>query len=273
MNVYENNCNALYCVGDTHGEINTIPYMIKSHDLTDAAIVFCGDIGLGFEKIEYARQLLKPLDRLCKERNIQIYFVRGNHDDPAYFSEERIRYGNVRTVPDYSVIRMPEHNILCIGGAVSVDRKMRLDNMDFNARAYMKWHRGAKYEDVVNRVGTRCYWEDEKAVFNEAALTELKESGIQIDTVCTHTSPTFCKPLEKVNIQRLLDNDPELAHDIDEERQVMTDVFNRLVADGHPLRNWVYGHFHFHNTEYIDGVRFLLLDCVNYGRFDIADIR
>lgn len=273
MKVYENNCTALYCIGDTHGYYNVYPYMIKSHDLKDATIVCCGDIGIGWEKSEHYKTLFKRVNKLCKERNVHIYMVRGNHDDPLYYRNSVIDYSNVHTVPDYSVIKMPDHNILCIGGATSVDRVYRKQQMERSARDYMRWHHGVDFDTALG-IASKGYWYDEGVVFSEEDFMELKESGILIDTVCTHTAPVFCAPTQKGNIQGFLAMDPPLAEDLDNERKVMSDIYDRIISDGHPLKNWVYGHFHFHNMEYIDGVKFLLLDEVHAGQnFDIADIR
>ena len=81
--------------------------------------------------------------RLSKANN-WIVMVRGNHDDPSYFNKEKIKHERCRTIPDYSIIQACGHNILCIGGAVSIDRN------------YRKKH-DAKY----HLSGTASYWADE----------------------------------------------------------------------------------------------------------------
>jgi hypothetical protein len=53
----------------------------------------------------------------------------------------------------------------------------------------------------------------------------------------------------------------------------MDDVYNKLKTDGHPLEKWFYGHYHYHNQEYIDGVQFVMLDMWRNGNFDIFDLR
>ena len=57
-----------------------------------------------------------------------------------------------------------------------------------------------------------------------------------------------------------MDYDPALGKDIDEERATMDKIYNRLIADGHSLSQWYYGHYHCTCSDKIDGVGFYLLD-------------
>ena len=45
------------------------------------------------------------------------------------------------------------------------------------------------------------YWEDEPNVYDGTELDELEKHGIRIDTICTHTCPSFCYPTGKESIQ------------------------------------------------------------------------
>lgn len=75
---------------------------------------------------------------------------RGNHDDPAYFQEERVHHERFRCIPDYSVIQACGHNILCVGGAVSIDRDYR-----------------KKHDSRNSRSGVASYWTDEMPVYDK----------------------------------------------------------------------------------------------------------
>ena len=108
--------------------------------------------------------------------------------------------------------------------------------------------------------------------YNEQALDELKLNNVQIDIVCTHTCPSFAKPIGKENIQYWLNVDENLEKDIDNERQIMDKIYNKLKEDGHPFKYWFYGHFHYHNQETIDNVKFIMLDMYRNGNYDIYDI-
>ena len=58
---------------------------------------------------------------------------------------------------------------------------------------------------------------------------------LRIDTVVTHTAPSFCYPTTKRGIEMWMAYDPNLGKDIDEERATMDRLHNRLLSDGHPL--------------------------------------
>lgn len=40
----------------------------------------------------------------------------------------------------------------------------------------------------------------------------------------------------------------------------MTQIYSKLIKNNHKIKDWMYGHFHSSHTEFIDGVRFSLLD-------------
>jgi len=99
--------------------------------------------------------------------------IRGNHDDPAYFQEERIHHERFRCIPDYSVIQACGHNVLCVGGAVSIDRDYR-----------------KKHDSRHLRSGVASYWADEMPVYDKERLDSISQE-LKIDTVVTHTAPSF----------------------------------------------------------------------------------
>ena len=172
--------------------------------------------------------------------------MRGNHDDPSYFNEEKISHQRFRTTPDYSVIQACGHNILCVGGAVSIDRTDRIEH-------------DAKHPDssVVS------YWENEMPFFNEEALNDIGHN-FKIDTVVTHTSPTFCELISKAGLSEWAARDSNLLADCDSERRAMDHIFEYLKANNHPLEHWFYGHFHQNWSSSIDGVQFSMLDIMEF---------
>lgn len=258
-------------VGDIHGEFKSIRGLVKKTEFTDTTFVFAGDCGFGFESEAYYVNNFNMLSKVMKQYNDDCVFIRGNHDDPSYYSDGKIRRKHFTTVPDYTVLKTPNHNILCVGGAVSVDRKYRLNSMNVAVIEYARYHNCTV--DEAAEKARKCYWKDELPIFDEEALDDLDKSGINIDVVCTHTGPSFVKPLDRGDIQTWLAMDKELGNDLTYERDVMTRIFNRLKKDGHPLEKWFYGHFHMHNSEYIDGVHFVCLDRWRNGTFDIFDLR
>lgn len=62
------------------------------------------------------------------QANNWIVFVRGNHDNPAYFDGAMFNAKRFIAVPDYSILQACNHTILCVGGAISIDRIYRKIN-------------------------------------------------------------------------------------------------------------------------------------------------
>ncbi len=236
-----------FCVcGDIHGEFKTLAYHLSQQKIENAVIVVAGDCGIGFEKENYYLRIYDKVSRTLKERNNFLLLIRGNHDNPEYFSDGKIDFPLMKTLPDYSILRFSEKHVLCIGGAISIDRKYRQGKM---------W-----LDKMKGRTIRPLYWENESVIFSETTLDEISKNGIKIDCVISHTFPSFCSPVSKSSIECWLSEDPELDSDLILERAIMDKIYTRLIDDGHPLQNWVYAHFHNSNTEFINDIKFSMLN-------------
>ncbi len=238
------NYNSLCVCGDIHGEFRTLMFNIKRLGIENSVIIVAGDCGIGFEQESHYTQLYNKLVKTLDATNNLLLLVRGNHDDPAYFDGEKINFERMKCIPDYSVVLAANRKVLCIGGAVSIDRKHRRDSM---------W-----IDQLKNGKARPLYWENEAAVFNIQALSELRD--MKIDTVVTHTCPSFCYPVSKAGIESWLLQDAELLGDLNAERSEVDKIYNQLIADNHPLKNWYYAHFHQSNTEFINNISYSLLN-------------
>ena len=94
-------------------------------DMSNSLVIVAGDCGFGFNKPNYYFDLLEKANQKLSEHNIHVLFIRGNHDDPSYFDDNTINYSNIKAISDYSIVQTSTHNILCIGGATSIDRTWR----------------------------------------------------------------------------------------------------------------------------------------------------
>jgi DNA repair exonuclease SbcCD nuclease subunit len=267
LNITTNN---IYAVGDIHGYFASIISTVKRYEITDSCIIVCGDCGLGFSKWDATKTQLSRLNELCKKHNITIVMFRGNHDDPSFFTRGKIT-SNIIPVPDYTVIN---DSILCVGGATSIDRQYRMQLKNKVFCEYLKYHPLCGIEEAKKNTPD-FYWENELPVYDEAKLNEIKEAGINITTVCTHTCPTFCDPISKDDINEWIKADPDLNDCIDAERGVMDRVYDKLIADGHPVKDWIYGHYHRRSMQFINDIKFIMLDAVKYegGNVDWIEIR
>lgn len=248
MNIYNFNkeYTNIYISGDIHGAFRTLVYNIKRLNITDSVIIIAGDCGVGFEKIGHYEHLYRKLNKTLDKNNCILLLVRGNHDDPIYFEEKLIDFPKMKTVPDYSIVKVAGRTILCIGGAISLDRYERLRELELRK--------------LSRKPEIQIYWENEFPIYNEKILQEVKDSNIKIDTVVTHTTPSFCYPQTKGNFASRVLNDEKLFVDVQNERNIMTSIYNKMKADGHNIKDWMYGHFHTSHVEFIDDTRFTLLD-------------
>ena len=101
--------------------------------------------------------------------------------------------------------------------------------------------------------------ENELPKYNEEKLNELLVNGINISFVVTHTSPSFCYKNDKNGIEYWINNDSKLNDDLTYERNQLDLILNKLIEDGHMIEKWVYGHFHGHNEEEHDNIKYIAL--------------
>lgn len=90
-------------------------------------LIVAGDCGFGFEKKEYYEQMVRRNVKRMNQANNWIVFVRGNHDNPAYFDGSMFNFKRFIAVPDYAILQACNHTILCVGGAISIDRIYRIN--------------------------------------------------------------------------------------------------------------------------------------------------
>ena len=240
--VYSEAKQVVVC-GDIHGEFRGMVYnMCDRFHMSDTLLIVAGDCGFGFERIGCYEEIYQRVVRKLRKYNNWLVFVRGNHDDPSYFNEEKLSHNRFRCVPDYSVIEVCDRNILCVGGGISIDRKLR---KEANVRLKLK--------------GVACYWPDESPVYDPVEI-EIISKYCSIDTVVTHTAPSFCPLHDKHGISSWITKDSDLSIDLDEERKLMDQIYCDLLKYHHPLKRWYYGHFHESATTHVDNVVFKMLD-------------
>lgn len=240
--------------GDIHGDFKALVYKCcVQYGMTDTLIVVAGDCGFGFHRPGYYDDLYMQLSRHLTKGNNWVLFIRGNHDNPAYFDGQQVNYKRWKAVQDYSVLKACGHTILCVGGAVSVDRG---------------WRKNENYVDTGDgKLTPYVYWPDEKPVYDEAKLEAISKA-YTIDTVITHTAPSCCELTSHQGIQDFLVNDRELLQDIKAERKVMDDIHTFLKEHGQPVRQWCYGHFHQSWHDEIDGIKYNMLDIMQINQLD-----
>src|SRR6056297_2566947 len=165
------NFDLLIFGGDIHDKYYIILNFIEKYEIKNSAIIIAGDFGIGFKHPLKEKSKLKKLNYKLLESNNTIFVVRGNHDDPSYFYGNNDKT-NIKFVPDYTVLNINNQNILCVGGAVSIDR--------VNRESYTEG-RG------------RDWWSNEIFNYDPKKIETLTN----IDVVVTHSAPNFAYPYLK----------------------------------------------------------------------------
>jgi predicted phosphodiesterase len=230
-------------LGDIHGNFNYIKTLLKGKSITDCTIIQVGDFGIGFTDDVNDKRILEEFNNFLNEKNIMMYAIRGNHDNPDCF-DGTWKWGNLHLIPDYTVLNLEGYNILCIGGAISIDRQPRIvENMS-----------AARYGSRK-----RYYWYDEKVIFNEEFLTNVRD----IDILVTHTAPDFCVPSNKLGYGSLVEEfasyDKTLKDELKEERDLMTEIWD-ILNENNKIQKHYYGHFHRSHVDKIVDCEHILLN-------------
>lgn len=244
--------------GDIHGDFNHLVFKLcVQYQMKDTLLVVAGDCGFGFEKKESYENMVRRNSKRMNEANNWIVFVRGNHDNPAYFDGVSFKHKRFLAIPDYSIIRACSRTVLCVGGAISLDRQNRI--AEWNKAKYHKTT--TQSEELLFSKGV--YWDNEKPYLDKSKLKLIKEQYL-VDTIVTHTAPSFCELSTKSGIVSWAEKDSTLLDDVQQERYVMDSLYNQLISDNHPISHWCYGHFHRSWHSSINGVMFILLDIMEF---------
>lgn len=205
--------NGIYITGDIHGEFLPLMFIINQREkLKNCSVIVAGDIGMGFYKPGYYLDTFKDMEKRLSKNNIQLYLVRGNHDNPFYFNvtpDNLKNFPHVHLVHDYEVLHIDNHNILCVGGASSVDK--------------------------IYRIAGETWWEGENIIPYDKLVCK------NIDVVITHCAPMFCPP----KYERISWMDDELDEKSRADRVLLGKLYFDLLKKSKP-KYWFYGHYHAH---------------------------
>lgn len=242
------NYKNLIFLGDIHNEFNQIEIYLKKHKLKNTLIFQVGDFGIGFYPSDH--NSLTNLNGFLKKTNNFVYAIRGNHDEPTWFSSGLQYFSNINFVKDYTIltikIKNEIKNIFCLGGAISIDRKMRVKG--------------------------ETYWEDEIIdIKEEDKSSEFLDQIKDINIIVTHTAPLFMPPFTFGTIvYDYAASDNNLIHDLDVERNKLSDVMEYLFeSNKKSLTHYFYGHFHVHNKSEYKGVRCYILNINDFFEFNL----
>lgn len=247
--------------GDIHGDFNLLVFKLcVQYRMTDTVLIVAGDCGFGFEQKGYYDNFVRKNNKRMTESNNWILFVRGNHDNPAYFDGKAFNCKRFIAIPDYALIKACNYTILCVGGAVSIDRMSRIASWQNKIK---KEHRYFHSRPSDERFEKNFYWGNEAPVYNESMLDEL-DKVCAIDTVITHTAPSFCELQTKGGLSDWSASDNTLLEDVQQERETLDAIYHKLMSQNHLLSHWYYAHFHQSWHEVINDTLFRMLDIMEF---------
>lgn len=206
-------------IGDIHGDFKKLFSLINNSDAKNDTFIQIGDFGIGFRDFEDEYLLLSFINEMLKEDGNDMYVIRGNHDDPSYFTEDKFGFSNIKFLPDFHTMEINGKTILFVGGAISIDRIQRIPKVN--------------------------YWKDEELPL---IIPDIKDfyDGKPIDIICTHTCPTFTWPFTLAKIvEDFIEIDPKLKNDLISERKRLDLLYEKVSEyNGFAPKNWIYGHMH-----------------------------
>jgi predicted phosphodiesterase len=132
-------------LGDIHGQCGILKKALDISKQSNAiAIIQLGDFGMFPDNEDWFRKNIE-------DAHIPIYFIDGNHDDCSRW----VQYDSIHKiwndrelyyVPRGTVIELDGRTIAFVGGASSIDKKMRLENN-------MHWDNNENIgDDHINRL-------------------------------------------------------------------------------------------------------------------------
>ncbi len=204
--IYENiSTDCVLLIGDIHGEFSALKDQIWRKQIDNCCLICVGDFGVGFATPNKQLKDLENLNAFFQKRNILFLSIAGNHDDPSYFNGS-IDLSNLKLLPDYTMISINDERFLFVGGAVSIDRRLRVPNM--------------------------TWWEGEEFRLIRPAVKKC-------DILITHSPPSWCGSFDKQGIESWCQRDATLWDECRKERLEIAELIKLCGAKKHYC-----GHMH-----------------------------
>lgn len=195
-------------IGDIHGNFTEYAHVASQVDKS----VQIGDFGIGF----YGPYWHEQVNKFHASGNHR--FIRGNHDSPNKCKSEMVGY-----IPDGTV----ENNIMYIGGAYSIDQRVRTEGV--------------------------TWWADEECSTEEFYTFFDVYNMIQPEIMVTHDIPQ-----EIANF--IVSNYMHSNHIIGTKTG---QAFDSMFQAYQP-KLWIFGHWHIDLDFTYNGTRFICLSELSY---------
>ena len=222
-------------IGDTHGSNRPISRWAELGDTEN--LIHVGDFGVGFKgSMPKISQLAQELNDFSKN----VYVIRGNHDDPSFFDGRMYGgyHGGIHFLRDGTIADWNGEKILFNGGAISIDRAQRINEIDI--------------------------WEDE-------GFKPFKKIETEIDYLVTHSSfPEVTSfPIKGEMVVTFAKYDQDLISDLEKESQSIKNWVDSLIENQEKkIKTWHYGHFHKSHQSNYNGIKCTCLNIEEIRPFD-----
>lgn len=137
-------------IGDIHSAYYTLPHYLETLNPEDTVIQL-GDFGIWPGVVNSDN-----FKRVTSQLTHKVHFIEGNHEYfpllPIKATEPIELYDNLIYVPRCVILEVEGHNVLCVGGACSVDRKYRTPGLDWFPEERVS---GIEVKQAEDLLGTR----------------------------------------------------------------------------------------------------------------------
>lgn len=225
----------IFITGDTHRDIdisklNTNKWKEQRELSRSDILIVTGDFGVPWTYGEDNTD--KYILKWYEKKSFTVLFVDGNHDNEDAIKEysvvdflgarcHKIRE-NVFHVMRGEVLNVGEHKILCMGGAMSVDKYMRIPHVS--------------------------WWPDEEASFREWQHCYDSLRTEKPDVIVSHDAPgtVITEMVAKYAGNRLL---TMTSKNFDM-------ILDEIAKNGSCVKDWFFGHHHIDKDSEIGGIRY-----------------
>lgn len=228
----------VFVLGDLHGDFRKLHRYLNNGVIDRSLVIQVGDF-FGFPTFSEERwyENLESLNAKLEEHECDLWAIRGNHEDPTFWSNAdkrkkfELQHPNIKLIPDYTSHWINGKKFTFVGGAISIDRHVRKEG--------------------------ESWWKDE-------VLEPIPEDLEECDVLIMHTAPSWFnkhpKDLSSPLMQWATDNDDDLLDDIVEER-LQADC----IMDATKPRFIYGGHFHNSSRDFRGNTSY---QCLNINELD-----
>lgn len=194
-------------LGDIHGNTHYLDWALENAVAQGAEMMIqLGDFGFDFRD-----SFMSNLIQVSKKHDIRVMVVRGNHDDPKWFNQHT-QMGRVNLIPDGFITTIGKKRVAFLGGAVSIDRADRQENIS--------------------------WWKDERV--SPHIINAWSYDDAKADILISHDSPLLPDKLPGLNLP------PQIKRDAEEDRNFVRTAAEILEPDV-----IYHGHYHVRHQKHL----------------------